>query len=44
VYNGVGGAASFQQAASFQENVRRDFDKVLLGINGRFGGPVVARS
>jgi outer membrane immunogenic protein len=37
VYSGIGGAASFQ------ETVRRDFDKVLFGINYRFGGPVVAR-
>jgi len=37
VYSGVGGATSFQ------EIVKRDFDKVLFGINYRFGGPVVAR-
>jgi hypothetical protein len=24
-------------------NCRRDFDKMLFGINDRFGGPVVAR-
>ena len=37
VFSGIGGAASFQ------ETVRRDFEKVLFGINYRFGGPVVAR-
>jgi hypothetical protein len=37
VYSGIGAAASFQ------ETVRRDVDKVLFGINYRFGGPVVAR-
>ena len=36
-YAGVGGASSFR------EIVRRDFDKVLFGINDRFGGPVIAR-
>jgi outer membrane immunogenic protein len=37
VFSGIGGASSFQ------EIVRRDFEKVLFGINYRFGGPVVAR-
>ena len=37
LFRGVGGATSFT------EIVRRDFDKVLFGINYRFGGPVVAR-
>ena len=32
-FSGVGGASSFR------ELVRRDFDKVLFGINCRFGGP-----
>jgi outer membrane immunogenic protein len=36
-YSGVGGASSFR------ELVRRDLDKVLFGINYRFGSPVVAR-
>ena len=27
----------------FSENVRRDFDKVLFGVNWRFGGAVTAR-
>ena len=31
-FSGVGGASSFR------ERVRRDFDKVLFGINDRFGG------
>ena len=31
-FGGVGGASSFR------ERVRRDFDKVLFGINDRFGG------
>jgi hypothetical protein len=30
-------------AASSQENVKRELDKVLFGINCRFGGPEVAR-
>ena len=37
LFRGLGGATSFT------EIVRRDFDKVLFGINYRFGGPVVAR-
>ena len=32
-FSGVGGASSLH------EHVRRDFDKVLFGINDRFGGP-----
>jgi len=32
-FSGVGGASSFR------ELVRRDFDKVLFGINCRYGGP-----
>jgi len=39
--NVASNAGSF--AASFQKNVRRDFDQALFGINDRFGGPVVAR-
>ena len=30
-------------APAFSETFRRDFDKVLFGINWRFGGPVAAR-
>jgi hypothetical protein len=37
IYAGVGGGSTFH------ELIRRDFDKVLFGINYRFGGPVVAR-
>ena len=30
--------------AGFTDNIHRDFDKVLVGINWRFGGaPVAAR-
>jgi hypothetical protein len=36
-FSGVGGASWFR------ELVRRDFDKVLFGINDRFSGSVVAR-
>ena len=36
-FGGAGGASSFR------ELVRRDFDKVLFGINDRFSGSVVAR-
>jgi len=38
-YGGVGAAP----LGTFPEIVKRDFDKVLVGINYRFGGPVVAR-
>jgi hypothetical protein len=37
IYAGVG------RGSTFHELVRRDFDKVLFGINYRFGGSVVAR-
>jgi len=39
VYDGVGAAP----LGGFPEIIKRDFDKVLFGINYRFGGPVVAR-